>query len=86
MTMLRINPVAIGITLGALIGVSIFAIGVLMHLFLAEIPISVAIGALYITYNPSFLGSFICAGFGLVGGAFAGYIFSSLYNFLLDFV
>ncbi len=82
----KINPVALGITLGALIGVSIFTLGILIHLFLAGIPIALAVGGLYITYNPSYLGSFICGGFGLIGGAIAGYIFSRLYNILIDVV
>ena len=82
----KINPIAVGITLGALTSLSIVSVGILIHLFLAGIPIAVAIGGLYITYNPSYLGSFICGGFGLMGGAIAGYIFSALYNFLTDLV
>lgn len=86
MALLKLNPVAFGITLGGLSGLSIFGIGIVLHTFFPGLPIGGAIGTLYITYNPSFLNSFVCGALGFMGGAISGYIFARLYNILTDLV
>ena len=86
MAISKINPIAMGIAFGALSGVAIFSAGLIIHLFLTDIPIAVGIGSLYITYKPSYLSSFICGSFSFIGTAIGGYILSKLYNILIDVV
>ncbi len=84
MKFVKINPVAIGITLGVLLGLSLFSLGMLTHTLVSGVPIYVAIGSLYLTYNTSFLSALVFCGMGLISGFVVGYIFASLYNLLSE--
>ena len=84
MSVSKINPLAMSITLGILSAISILTIGILTHTFLAGTPIAIAIGTVYITYSPSVLNSVIGAVFGAINGAICGYVFAYLYNFLSE--
>jgi hypothetical protein len=82
----KLQPLAMGITLGALSALITFSLGMLAHTFLSGITTAIAVGTLYLTYNSSFLGSVVLGGLALITGFIGGYIFASLYNFLTDLI
>jgi hypothetical protein len=83
---LKLNPAALGLTIGTMLGLTVLFLSALANTFLAGVPISLAVGSLYLTYNTTLLSclifgvsTFICA-----GGS--GYLLALIYNFLSDLV
>jgi len=80
MTKCKICPVSLGLSLGVVWGVSIFIMGMLAHLYLYGKPFVAAVGALYIGYEPSIMGSVIGGIIGFVDAFISGFIIAWLYN------
>ena len=79
----KIHPIAFGLSLGIVSGLSAFGVGLFMQLFMNGKPIAAVVGQFYLGYNPSYYNSAIGAAIGLVGGFIGGFIFSWLYNSLI---
>lgn len=86
MVISKMNPIAFGLTLGVLSSMAIGGAAMLAYLFFAGVPIVMLIGTIYFSYNPSFLSAIICGGLGFISGLVGGYVFSRVYNFLLDII
>ena len=85
MTKIKFHPVALGLSTGIISGASLFAMGLLAHLFLFGKPLVAAIGTMYVTYDPSFIGAVIGGLVGFINGFIGGYILAWLYNLLLEY-
>ena len=84
MTIGKIHPIAFGVIAGILFSVSVFSMGLLAHFFLVDKPIILGVGTLYITYNPSLINAVFCTVIAGINGFIGGYIFSRIYNFLVE--
>lgn len=82
----KLNAVAMGASAGILSAIVVFSLSVLAHTFLTGVPVSFAVGTLFLTYNTTLLSSLILGGSALVGGFIAGFVVCYLYNFLLEWV
>lgn len=76
----RICPVALGLALGVMWGVSIAFMGLLAHYSMYGRPFVEAMGALYIGYHPSVAGSLIGGLIGFIDAFIGGAIIAWLYN------
>lgn len=83
MTKCRLCPVALGLSFGITWGVSVFIMGLLAHLYMYGVGFVSAVGALYIGYDPSILGSVIGGIIGFVDAFIGGFIIAWLYNAFL---
>ena len=80
----KIHPLAMGLSLGFVVGLAAFTMGLFANTFLNGQPLVAGIGAMYLSYTPSMMGC-VFAGIGGFVGAFVGtYIVIWLYNQLLD--
>lgn len=84
MSISKIHPVALGVSLGIISGVSIFIMGLLAHAFFYGKPLVAAMGTMYISYNPSIINSALGGTLGFVNAFIAGYVAAWLYNLLID--
>jgi len=84
MAISKLHPVALGISVGIITGVSIFAMGMMAHLFLVGKPVVAAIGTSYLTYNPSPINSALGGVLGFVNAFIGGYLAAWIYNLLID--
>lgn len=80
MTKCRLSPLALGLALGVLWGVSIFLMGLIASFYTYGRPFVTAVGVLYIGYEPSVLGSIIGGIIGFVDAFIGGVILAWLYN------
>jgi hypothetical protein len=80
MKALRINPLALGLALGILWGLSMLIVGIIAHYFLYGTAFVTAMGALYVGYEASIIGSLIGGLIGFVDAFIGGVIIGWLYN------
>lgn len=76
----KLSPMAMGLALGLVWGLSVFVTGLLAYHFSYGKPFVMAMSALYIGYEPSVSGSFIGGGFGFVDGWIVGALIGWFYN------
>lgn len=78
----KIDPVSLGVSLGVLSGTSTFFMGLMILIFNTGKPFNGTMGAIYITYDFSFL-QCLLAGVGVSVSTFIGsYIIAWAYNLL----
>lgn len=80
MTTCRISSVSLGLAMGIVWGVSIFLMGVVATYYTYGKPFVATMGALYLGYEPSLLGSAIGGVIGFVDAFIGGIILGWLYN------
>lgn len=76
----RLNPVALGMAIGIIWGVSLLIIGLIATGTSYGHPFISAVATVYIGYAPTVLGSLIGFVIGLVDGFIDGFIIGWLYN------
>ena len=79
----KIHPLALGVSVGVLSGISAFFVGVMALLFYTGKPLVGMMGSMYITYNPSLTNCVLGAVVVSINAFIGGYITSWVYNFLL---
>lgn len=77
----KLSPLAMGLSIGVLWGLSVFFTGLAAYYFSYGKPFVIAMSAMYIGYEPSISGSFIGALFGFFDGLIGGAVLAALYNF-----
>ncbi|STX40356.1 Uncharacterised protein [Legionella donaldsonii] len=80
MTNCRLSPMALGLALGILWGISIFLMGIIAYYSSYGQPFVAAMGSLYVGYQPSILGSVIGGIIGFIDAFIGGVILAWLYN------
>ncbi|MFA5958963.1 MAG: bacteriophage holin [Tatlockia sp.] len=80
MTKLKLHPVALGMSLGIIWGVSILLMGLIAAYFSYGKTFVTAVGGLYIGYQPTIAGSFIGGLIGFIDAFIGGLIIAWLYN------
>lgn len=76
----RINPIALGLAFGVVWGVSMLIIGLFASYSMYGKDFVVAMGTLYVGYEPSILGAFIGALIGFIDAFIGGWVIGWLYN------
>ena len=82
----KLHPLALGISLGIISGVSTFIMGLLAYLLLNGKPLVSMVGTMYLTYNPTLMNSLLGGAIVFVNGLIAGYIAAWIYNFLSEYI
>lgn len=77
---LCLHPMALGLSLGIMWGISILIVGLLAHFLNYGRTFVVSMGTLYIGYEPSILGSIIGGIIGFIDAFIGGLIIAGLYN------
>jgi hypothetical protein len=83
MTKAKLSPVALGLSLGLVWGVSIFVMGLLAHFFAYGTAFVTSMGVMYVGYEPSIIGSLIGGTMGFIDGFIGGAVIAWLYNVFL---
>ncbi len=83
MTISNLHPVAFGVALGVISGVSIFGMGLLAQMFLHGKPLVAAVGTMYISYNATLINSALGGVVSFVNAFIAGYVAAWIYNVLI---
>lgn len=76
----KLSPVALGLAIGILWGVSLLVMGLVAHFYVYGKPFVDALATLYWGYEPSIQGSVIGGIIGLVDGFIMGALIGWLYN------
>lgn len=76
----KISPVAMGMSLGIIWGVSLLVMGLVAHYYLYGEHFVSALGTLYVGYVPSIKGSILGGIIGFVDAFITGFIIAWLYN------
>lgn len=79
----NLSPMALGMSLGVVWGVSVFITGLLAYYMSYGKPFVLAMSSVYIGYDPSIVGSFIGGAFGFIDGFIGGLIIGALYNYFV---
>lgn len=82
----KLHPIAIGIAIAIIAGVSTLLMGLFINMFFNGKPLVSMIGTLYITYNPSLLNSALSALIVFVNALIGGYIAAWIYNLLAEYI
>ena len=82
----KIHPVALGLAVGVISGLSTFFMGLIALAFYTGKPLVAMVGTMYVTFNPSLFNSFLGALVVFVNAFIGGYIAVWLYNLLLDYL
>jgi hypothetical protein len=82
----KIHPIALGLSLAIIAGISSFLMGLFANMFFSGKPLVSMIGTLYISYNPSILNSALGALIVFINALIAGYIAAWIYNLLSDYI
>ncbi len=80
MTKCRLSPLAFGLSLGVVWGVSVFIMGLLAQYYAYGTEFVSAMGVVYIGYEPSIIGSAIGGLFGFIDALVGGALVAWLYN------
>lgn len=80
MTKCKLSPMAFGLSLGVVWGVSVLIMGLLAHFFMYGTAFVTAMGAVYVGYEESILGSFLGALMGFIDAFIIGALMAWLYN------
>jgi hypothetical protein len=76
----KMSPIALGLSIGVVWGLSVFITGLTAYFFSYGKPFVLAMGTMYIGYEPSVVGSLIGGLFGLLDGLIGGVLIGLLYN------
>lgn len=76
----KLSPVALGLSLGILWGISLFLLGLMAYAYSYGNPFIEAISSLYIGYEPSIKGSILGGIIGFVDAFISGFLIAWLYN------
>lgn len=76
----KLSPVALGLSLGILWGLSLFVLGLVAYHYSYGQPAVAAIATLYVGYEPSVMGSIIGGVIGFIDAFITGFIVAWLYN------
>lgn len=76
----KLSPLALGLSLGIIWGVSVLIAGLIALHFSYGKPFVVAMSNMYIGYEPTIIGSLIGGAFGFVDGLIGGALIAALYN------
>lgn len=79
----RIHPVAMGLAIGAISGLSTFFMGMLALAFYTGKPLVAMVGTMYVTFNPSMINSALGAVVMFVNAFIGSYIAAWIYNLLI---
>ncbi len=80
MTNCRLSPLALGLSLGVIWGVSVFIMGLLAQYYSYGTGFVGAMGVIYVGYEPSIMGSLIGGLFGFIDALVGGALIAWLYN------
>lgn len=80
MKTLKLNPLALGVSLGIVWGVSIFIIGLVAHFFMYGSAFVSAMGIVYVGYGSSIASCINAAAIGFVDAFIIGALIGWLYN------
>ncbi|MCH9755954.1 MAG: bacteriophage holin [Gammaproteobacteria bacterium] len=80
MTKHRLSPLAFGLSLGVIWGVSVLIMGLLAHYLSYGTEFVSAMGVVYIGYEPSIMGAVIGGIFGFIDALVGGALIAWLYN------
>ena len=86
MAYIKIHPIAAGLTLAILSGLSAFFTGLTANMLLNGKPLASMYGTMYITYNPSFLNTALGGLGAFIVGLIGGYVAAWLYNLLSEYI
>ncbi len=81
----KIHPVALGLAVGVVSGLSTFFMGLLALAFYTGKPLVAMVGTMYVTFNPSLFNSVLGALAVFVNAFIGGYIAVWVYNLLIDY-
>jgi hypothetical protein len=82
----KIHPLALGLSLGIISGLTTFIMGLLAFILLNGKPLVSMLGTMYITYNPTLINGALGAAIVFINTVIAGYIFAWLYNYLANYM
>ncbi|KTC68360.1 hypothetical protein Lbir_2962 [Legionella birminghamensis] len=82
----RLNPLALALTTCILAGMAAFFAGLLAFWLYTGKPFVTMFGSMYFTVIPTLTNVCIGTGLVIVAGFLAAYIFSCVYNLVLDFL
>lgn len=82
----KLHPIAFGLSIAILAGVSAFLMGLFANMFFNGKPLVSMVGTMYVTYNPSLMNSALGALIVFVNALIGGYIAAWIYNFLADHI
>ncbi|MCE3044223.1 hypothetical protein [Legionella sp. 16cNR16C] len=82
----KLNPLALAITTSMLAGIATFCAGLLAFWMYTGKPLVAMFGSMYITVIPTITNVCIGTALIIVAGFLAAYIFSCVYNLVLDFL
>jgi hypothetical protein len=80
MTTNKLNPMALGLSLGIMWGVSMLIMGLVAYYFMFGTPFVTAMGGIYVGYEPSITGSIIGGVIGFIDAFIGGLMIAWLYN------
>jgi len=80
MTQSKINPLALGLSLGICWGIAVLVMGLMAYYFMNGESFVASVGTVSIGYKASILGSFLAGLAGFVYAFIGGLIFAWLYN------
>lgn len=80
MEKMKLSPMALGCAMGILWAASLLLMGLIASFYAYGKPFVMAVGGLYLGYEPSILGSFIGAGIGFIDAFIGGALLAWLYN------
>ncbi len=81
----KIHPVALGLSIGVISGLSTFFMGLLALAFYTGKPLVAMVGTMYVTFNPSLFNSALGAVVVFVNAFIGGYIAVWIYNLLIQY-
>ncbi|MBA2656705.1 MAG: bacteriophage holin [Tatlockia sp.] len=76
----KLNPLALGLSLGIFWGFSVLILGLIAHFIDYGTAIVNSMGVLYVGYGPSLIGSILGGLMGFIDAFIGGYILAWLYN------
>ncbi len=79
----NLSPVALGLAFGIVWGVSVLVTGLLSLYFSYGTPFVITMGAMYIGYEATIIGSLIGGAFGFMYGLIGGILVGVIYNLFL---
>ncbi|KTC86885.1 bacteriophage holin [Legionella brunensis] len=76
----KLSPVALGLSLGVLWGLSVLILGLIATYYSYGKPFVASMGALYIGYEPTVLGSLLGGLIAFIDSFIGGFLIAWLYN------
>lgn len=77
----KLNKVALGLAFGVIWGLSVLLMGLLAHFLKYGVEFVSSMGAVYVGYNNTILGSLVGGLLGFLDGFVGGYLIALVYNY-----